>query len=226
MNYRYLLFDDHPGMIRGIESYLNTNSVWKCAGTACSCDTAIELFEKIVEDLSDSDLLVAFVDASFTETEESNALMSEKPNSFNSQGFNIIKHIKQSKHPIPCIVYSSYDFGWFIEYAMSEEVAADGYVLKSADESILLSALNEVSHGRGFIQKELLENYTQATQVMSTLTKREKEVFDLACIGKTNSEIADTLGKNVRTIENYMTRLYDKLAISNRQELVSLRSLM
>ncbi len=211
--------------MRGIESYLNTNSLWKCAGTACSCNKAISLFESLVETLTDSDILVAFVDASFTESEESIAMINNKPHSLNCQGFSIIKHIKQSKHPIPCIVYSSYDFGWFVEYAMSSEIGADGYILKSADESILLSALNEISHGRGFIQKELLDNYSIVSHVMTTLTKREKEIFDLACNGKSNGEIADELHINIRTIENYMTRLYDKLAVSNREELISLRGL-
>ncbi len=51
------------------------------------------------------------------------------------------------------------------------------------------------------------------------LTRREREVADLAALGRTNREIADALFVSVRTVENHLQRVYDKLGVRGRREL-------
>jgi len=53
------------------------------------------------------------------------------------------------------------------------------------------------------------------------LTKREREVAELAAAGRTNKEIAETLYVSVRTVENHLQRVYDKLGAGGRRELAS-----
>lgn len=52
------------------------------------------------------------------------------------------------------------------------------------------------------------------------LAKRENEVANLVAEGLTNREVAQKLGLSEHTISNYLFRIYEKLGISSRVELV------
>ena len=55
---------------------------------------------------------------------------------------------------------------------------------------------------------------------LSLLAKRESQVVGLVVDGLTNREIADKLGLSEHTVSNYLFRIYNKLGISSRVELV------
>ncbi len=52
------------------------------------------------------------------------------------------------------------------------------------------------------------------------LAKREEEVALLVAEGLTNREVAERLGLSEHTVSNYLFRIYDKLGLSSRVELV------
>lgn len=56
----------------------------------------------------------------------------------------------------------------------------------------------------------------------SALTAREREVAMLAAARSSSREIADRLDLSVRTVDNYLGRVYAKLGISNRAQLAAL----
>ncbi len=58
-----------------------------------------------------------------------------------------------------------------------------------------------------------------ATPGTAELTRREREVADLAAQGMANREIADHLVVSVRTVENHLQRVYAKLGVSSRDAL-------
>jgi len=53
----------------------------------------------------------------------------------------------------------------------------------------------------------------------AVLTRREREVADLAATGRSSRQIADELFLSPRTVDNHLQRVYDKLGISGRAEL-------
>jgi DNA-binding CsgD family transcriptional regulator len=53
----------------------------------------------------------------------------------------------------------------------------------------------------------------------TSLTGREREVATLAARGLANREIADHLYLSLRTVENHLQRIYDKLGVSGRDQL-------
>ncbi len=57
---------------------------------------------------------------------------------------------------------------------------------------------------------------------VSTLSKREISVAETAAQGFTNKQIADQLGLSEHTVKNYMFRVFEKLRVSNRIELLFL----
>lgn len=54
-----------------------------------------------------------------------------------------------------------------------------------------------------------------------TLTRREREVATLASDGCSNREIGERLYLSVRTVENHLQRVYDKLGVTSRADLAT-----
>lgn len=54
------------------------------------------------------------------------------------------------------------------------------------------------------------------------LSARERQVVQSLASGMTNREIADSLGLSPHTVKNYLFRIFDKLGVSNRTELLYL----
>jgi DNA-binding CsgD family transcriptional regulator len=55
---------------------------------------------------------------------------------------------------------------------------------------------------------------------LNLLSKRELEVVQCVVQGLTNREIADRMGLSQHTIKNYLFRVFDKLGVSSRVELL------
>lgn len=204
----YFIFDDHKMTRLGLRTFIEENSDWRLAGEASDYRDAVSVIDSFTP-VQDSPC-VAIVDASFRNSESG----VEK-----SLGFDIIRYIKKSGKDIKCIVYSSTDSGAFVQYAMSGEVGADGYVSKNDEDNAILTAMREVSLGRQFIQGNLVTSFLQVNEAMSSLTKKEREVLNLVTEGLSNESIASTLKIQSRTVENYLSRIYDKLGVSERDGL-------
>ena len=61
---------------------------------------------------------------------------------------------------------------------------------------------------------------TKSLPKMALLAKREDEVASLVAEGLSNRDIAERLGLSEHTVSNYLFRIYEKLGISGRVELV------
>ena len=55
---------------------------------------------------------------------------------------------------------------------------------------------------------------------LNLLSKREQEVVQCLVQGMTNKEIADRIGLSQHTVKNYLFRIFDKLGVSSRVELL------
>lgn len=89
----------------------------------------------------------------------------------------------------------------------------------------------EVSQGRIWVHNSGTEFLLSAIKSaptcdaisqVNTLSKREIEVAELAAQGLTNKQIAAHLALSEHTVKNYLFRVFEKLKISNRIELLSL----
>ena len=60
----------------------------------------------------------------------------------------------------------------------------------------------------------------QDARGIDLLSKREDQVVRLLAQGLTNKDISVELGLSQHTIRNYLFRIYDKLGVSTRVELV------
>ena len=50
------------------------------------------------------------------------------------------------------------------------------------------------------------------------LTEREREVLELIATGASNPQIARALGLSLKTVQNYVSRILDKLQVADRTQ--------
>lgn len=95
----------------------------------------------------------------------------------------------------------------------------------------LLKCIRIVHQGQIWASNEDLEHLTTALAHLKAidlndavgiplLTSREEDVVRLVSDGLKNREIADKLGLAEHSIRNYLNRIFDKLGVSTRVELI------
>lgn len=109
------------------------------------------------------------------------------------------------------------------------EAGAAGYVPASASVQELVSALNDVVQGRLVCSPALTFALFRSLGESrpghrALLTLREQEVFRLLGEGRTNKEIARTLGIAVSTVKNHVHHILEKTAASTRREVAQIDS--
>jgi DNA-binding NarL/FixJ family response regulator len=121
--------------------------------------------------------------------------------------------------PEPDLVIEAFRFG------------ADGVFCRNSPFDLLCKSVEAVSQGQIWASNDELRYVLNAfaksskqrkmdSGVESRMTKREAEVVRLAVEGLSNREIGQQLGLTEHTVKNYLFRVFDKLGVSNRVELV------
>lgn len=108
---------------------------------------------------------------------------------------------------------------------------ASGYLLKNASTAELLKAVRTVAAGEIYVQPKMAERLTEKLldrpetrdrDPYQLLSNRELEVLTLLAQGYTNKEIAERIFLSVKTVETHRAKIYAKLGIESRAELVHL----
>ncbi|HTX13710.1 MAG TPA: response regulator transcription factor [Candidatus Baltobacteraceae bacterium] len=108
---------------------------------------------------------------------------------------------------------------------------ARGLVFRDEPIETLGKCIHVVHRGQVWANSEnlghLLEAFGKAmpfrfddSNGASLLTKRERDVARLVADGLTNREVSKQLGLSEHTVRNYLLRVFDKLGVSTRVELV------
>jgi two-component system response regulator NreC len=143
-----------------------------------------------------------------------------------SGGIRAVERIRQECPSSRVLVLTMLDVPAYLRSALA--AGASGYVVKSAADSELLSAIRAVHRGRTVLDPELAASVLQNAlgrrpaggPGAGLLSPREREVLDLIAQGYTNQQIADRFGLSVKTIETHRSRLVEKLGLRSRAELV------
>lgn len=113
-------------------------------------------------------------------------------------------------------------FGEVDYYNTMIDLGVKGFILKDIDNDELLSAIRKVHNGGNFFSQELLlqliKNKPEDGGV--ELTRREKEVLELICLGFSNQEISEKLFISQRTVERHRSSLLFKTDSKNSVSLV------
>lgn len=102
---------------------------------------------------------------------------------------------------------------------------ARGYVLKGSAGEEIVAAVRTVAAGGAVFGAgvaaqvlALASSGARPARPDDGLTDREREVLALLAEGANNAQIARALGVSLKTVQNYVSRILDKLQVSDRTQ--------
>src|ERR671915_124749 len=107
------------------------------------------------------------------------------------------------------------------------KAGAQGYILKDCTPEDLTRAIRTVHAGDTIMAQDIakkmlttFEGIRSDAEIAPRLTERELEVVKALAHGKSNKEIARTLGISEKTVRNHASNIYKKLHIFDRTQAV------
>ena len=149
-------------------------------------------------------------------------------------GLDATRELHARPEPPRIIILTTFDADEYVVAALA--AGADGFLLKDTPPPQIVAAIRKVvddepmlspSATRSLIRRlrddEVADAAQQraahATEMLSTLTEREREVALAVGRGLSNAEIAAALHLSVPTVKAHVSRLFDKLQATNRVQI-------
>ncbi|HEX7959178.1 MAG TPA: response regulator transcription factor [Terriglobales bacterium] len=200
-----LIVDDHTVVRRGLRALLETQPGWTICGEASNGNEGVE---KAAQQQPD----VVILDIGMPEM----------------NGVVATVRIREVAPHARVLVLTMHNGAELIQSCL--EAGAQGYVLKSDAERDLISAVQAVVQHKTYftesatnvVLESLRDKQGEATQETSgeRLTSREQEVVQLLAEGRSNKEVAATLGIGTRTVESHRAKIMSKLHLGTFSDLM------
>ncbi|WP_260858853.1 response regulator transcription factor [Paraburkholderia sp. BCC1885] len=200
-NSRVILADDHPFVLLGIRSALSAYRDIMIVGEAKSPGALIELLQSVPCDVLVTDL-----------TMPSKTGPAE-------DGLPLIRRLRRDWPALHIVVLTS-----LTNIAILRSVIVDGVLgmlNKTEPMSELVTAIRAASAGRAYISQSILQSLTRLSRKpheplrIRGLSARESEVIGLFAQGRSITEIASTLGRDIRTVSRQKRFAMTKLGVTN-----------
>ena len=203
---RIVLADDHALLRAGLAVLINAQSDMEVVAQASTTDEAMAAVTDTQPDVLVLDLTMP-----------------------GGSSVKAIEGLRQQCPQTKILVLTMHDDPAYLRSTLA--AGSSGYLVKTASDAELLSALRTVAQGRKAINLSLSPDEMQTVlgavanktghSGTAVLSEREQEVLQLLARGHTNQKIADKLFLSVKTIETYRSRIGEKLGLRDRAELVT-----
>jgi DNA-binding NarL/FixJ family response regulator len=201
MTTRVLIVDDHPIFRDGLASLLSSLPDMDVVGLASDGREAIDFVRSTPTDVVLMDL-----------------------NMPNVSGVDATKAIAAQPAPPKVLVLTMVDDDDTVVAAM--RAGARGYVLKGAAGDEIATAVRTVATGGAVFGAGVAAHVLALSAAprpseaedVGGLTDREREVLEQLAMGTSNAQIASTLGLSRKTVQNYVSRILDKLQVADRTQ--------
>jgi DNA-binding NarL/FixJ family response regulator len=195
---KVLLADDHTIVAEGLESLLKED--YELVGTVSDGAQLIEAARKLRPDVIVTDLSMPVL-----------------------SGLDALRRLKADQIDARVIFLTMHADARVATEAF--RAGASGYLLKQAAGEELITAIDDVLHGRTYLTprltKDVLANLTTpGPQDQATLTPRQRDVLRLLADGKRMKEIAAILGLSTRTVETHKYEMMQTLGLGSTAQLV------
>jgi DNA-binding NarL/FixJ family response regulator len=211
---RVLLVDDHPVVRRGLAALLGTLPGIEVVGEAGDGSEAVKEAQLLRPHVVVMDVQMPGVDG----VEATKALHSAVP----SAAVLVLTMFEDAQSVV-----------------MALRAGAKGYLLKGADQDEIVRAIRAVAAGDTVLGKPVAAQLVGslgpagtpgapgpsdlsggATGPFPELTRRETEILDLIAAGRSNSDIASSLGLAGKTVSNHISAIFAKLRVASRSEAI------
>ena len=207
---RVVIADDHPVVRKGLSMTLEEfGEEIGLVGEAADGAAAVQLVEEVQPDVVLMDIRMPGMD-----------------------GLEALARIRASSPQIAVVILTTYNEDAFLLRGL--QAGACGYLLKDCPLETLLHAVRAAARGETLLQPEMVARLLKvqagaaASPLAATraankprLTERELEILAAIARGDRSKEIAARLGLTRRTIETYLTAIYQKLEVDSRAAAVA-----
>lgn len=202
---RIVIADDHPIFLEGLQRLLQTK--FDVIGTASRGDALVDLVVESAPDLVVTDYSMPGL-----------------------TGVQAVKALKEREINCKVIMLTMHED---VEYALEAlELGIDGYVLKRAASSELISAINGALLGDRWISPALAVDIISATKGLANgkpakeavpidrLSSRQRHILGGLVQGKIAKEIAGELDLSRKTVEYHKYKMMEQLGLKSTAELI------
>ena len=193
---RFFVVEDHALTNLGIRELLTAQGNFECSGYALNSSQALKKLEN--GSLPDILLLDLFLGE--------------------DSGIELLREINKRFPSIKVLVYSMFEKPGIVSLAL--ENGAKGFVSKSASEEELLTAIKNIAGGDGYVQHNLVPQLITYHSMLDCLTKQEQRIFKSLLERKQKPQIAKELNLALRSIDNYLSRIYSKTGCADHEDLL------
>ena len=134
----------------------------------------------------------------------------------------MLRRILACRAGVKVLVFSLHTEAVYAARAM--DAGARGYFSKNAAPEELLEAIKSVLAGGTAIERdiaqELAKSGAEEDSYLRPLTQRDMEILRLLADGKSLAQIAEALGVAYKTVANTLSRIKDKLGVSQTADLI------
>jgi two-component system nitrate/nitrite response regulator NarL len=204
---RVFLVDDQSMLRAAFKSLLSQHSRFEVVGDSGDARQAIERIGELKPDVVLLDITMPGL-----------------------SGLDAIAPIRKVHPRARILMLTHHEGESFVEHALQS--GADGYLSKDGDPAELELAIDSVSKGNPFLSPKVAgvllgkrhsaDGTTEISGRVASLTPREREVFQLLALGKSNKEIARELDMSLGTAKKHRENLQRKLDCHSTAELARL----
>jgi DNA-binding NarL/FixJ family response regulator len=195
---RVFIVDDHPVIRAGIRDLIEREPDLFLTGEASSGSDALQFVKENAPDVVLLDMRLP-----------------------DMSGIEVAQELKRMGVQTNILALSAYSDRYFILEVLKAGVA--GYLIKDELEDKIAQAIRGVARGeQGWISRQAVtaiadwrDDHKPAT---TELSFRENQILEQITAGKTNRQIANTLGISVKTVEKHIRHIFIKLNASSRTE--------
>jgi len=198
---RVVLVDDHDVLRVGLHSFVASLPGYEVVGEASTATSALRVIDRAKPDLVVMDLALPGMD-----------------------GISATREVLRRLPRARVVFLSAHEKAHDVVQAI--RAGAVGYVLKGDPPETLLDALDQINRGDCYIPPMLagrvaaFKKTASNVDALAVLSRRERQVFELAAQCRTRGDIAGELGLAVRSVDTILGRINRKLGFRSRSELV------
>jgi DNA-binding NarL/FixJ family response regulator len=192
---RILIADDHAVVRRGLRSILQIEKDFQIVGEASNGTEAVKMARELNPHVVIMDLI-----------------MPEK------SGSKATAQILAERPKTRILLLTT--FGTADDVAKALEAGAAGALMKTSDESEIISSIRTVAAGGHAVSDEIKRLMAESPPAPE-LTPRQLEILNSMSHGYSNAEIAQVFGISEFSVREHVANVMTKLDASNRAEAVA-----
>jgi DNA-binding NarL/FixJ family response regulator len=196
-----MVVDDHPIVRQGVRSLLSNYGDLQLVGEAADAASALELAGRVTPDVILLDIRMPGI-----------------------TGVEAARQLGRQQPGVKILMLTSFDDDEYVAGAL--QAGAHGYVLKSASDETLVSAVRAVHRGERVlgptVMDRVVHQFTEYTrdraQRETGLSADERRILRLLAAGASNPKIAAELYLSETTVKRKLQEIFEKLNVTTRAQ--------